>query len=167
MIRTDQCRLPKNGRPPSTSGFRPRTSPSPDNRVTLEQDGSVKLSYTPTNEVAGKELYKQLKSMLPHLGMHRDHLFPGRLSQDRHPDRRCRPPGGTVRFGTTPPRSVLDLDCKAHELDNLYVVDTSFFPSIGAVNPALTAMANSCASAITSWSGCSSPVLGRRRGERP
>jgi choline dehydrogenase-like flavoprotein len=37
---------------------------------------------------------------------------------------------------------VLDANCKAHELDNLYVVDTSFFPSIGAVNPALTAMAN-------------------------
>ena len=46
------------------------------------------------------------------------------------------------RFGTDPATSVLDTDCKAHELDNLYVVDTSFFPSIGAVNPALTAMAN-------------------------
>ena len=49
---------------------------------------------------------------------------------------------GTCRFGTDPATSVLDVDCKAHELDNLYVVDTSFFPSIGAVNPALTAMAN-------------------------
>jgi len=49
---------------------------------------------------------------------------------------------GTCRFGTDPRTSVLDTDCKAHELDNLYVVDTSFFPSIGAVNPALTAMAN-------------------------
>ena len=47
-----------------------------------------------------------------------------------------------MQFGTDPARSVLDTDCKAHELDNLYVVDTSFFPSIGAVNPALTAMAN-------------------------
>jgi choline dehydrogenase-like flavoprotein len=46
------------------------------------------------------------------------------------------------RFGADPHTSVLDADCKAHELDNLYVVDTSFFPSIGAVNPALTAMAN-------------------------
>ena len=50
---------------------------------------------------------------------------------------------GTCRFGTDPATSVLDVDCKAHELDNLYVVDTSVFPSIGAVNPALTAMANS------------------------
>jgi choline dehydrogenase-like flavoprotein len=49
---------------------------------------------------------------------------------------------GTCRFGTDPATSVLDVNCKAHELDNLYVVDTSFFPSIGAVNPALTAMAN-------------------------
>ena len=49
---------------------------------------------------------------------------------------------GTCRFGTDPKSSVLDANCKAHELDNLYVVDTSFFPGIGAVNPALTAMAN-------------------------
>jgi len=49
---------------------------------------------------------------------------------------------GTCRFGTDPKSSVLDVNCKAHELDNLYVVDTSFFVSIGAVNPALTAMAN-------------------------
>ena len=46
-----------------------------------------------------------------------------------------------VASGPTP-LPVLDPNCKAHELDNLYVVDTSFFPSIGAVNPALTAMAN-------------------------
>ena len=49
---------------------------------------------------------------------------------------------GTCRFGTNPEDSVLDLNCKAHDLDNLYVVDTSFFPSIGAVNPSLTAIAN-------------------------
>src|SRR6516165_10555999 len=54
----------------------------------------------------------------------------------------CAHQAGTVRFGTDPKTSVLDTNCKAHELDNLYVVDTSFFPSIGAVNPALTAMAN-------------------------
>jgi choline dehydrogenase-like flavoprotein len=50
--------------------------------------------------------------------------------------------GGTCRFGKDPKTSVLDVNCKAHELDNLYVVDTSFFVSIGAVNPSLTAMAN-------------------------
>ncbi len=55
----------------------------------------------------------------------------------------CAHQAGTCRFGTDPDTSVLDVNCKAHELDNLYVVDTSVFPSIGAVNPALTAMANS------------------------
>ena len=49
---------------------------------------------------------------------------------------------GTVRFGHDPEDSALDVNCKAHDLDNLYVVDTSFFPSSSAVNPALTAMAN-------------------------
>jgi choline dehydrogenase-like flavoprotein len=50
---------------------------------------------------------------------------------------------GTCRFGADPATSALNVDCRAHEVDNLYVVDTSIFPSIGAVNPALTAMANS------------------------
>jgi choline dehydrogenase-like flavoprotein len=49
---------------------------------------------------------------------------------------------GTIRFGSNPANSALDRYCKAHELDNLYVVDGSFFPSSGAVNPALTIMAN-------------------------
>jgi choline dehydrogenase-like flavoprotein len=49
---------------------------------------------------------------------------------------------GTARFGEDPATSVLDLDCRAHELDNLYVTDASFFPSIGAVNPTLTIVAN-------------------------
>jgi choline dehydrogenase-like flavoprotein len=54
----------------------------------------------------------------------------------------CAHQAGTVRFEADPATSVLDENCKTHELDNLYVVDTSFFPSVGAVNPALTAMAN-------------------------
>jgi choline dehydrogenase-like flavoprotein len=49
---------------------------------------------------------------------------------------------GTARFGTDPESSVLDLDCRAHDLDNLYIADASFFPSIGAVNPTLTIIAN-------------------------
>jgi choline dehydrogenase-like flavoprotein len=49
---------------------------------------------------------------------------------------------GTVRFGHDPQTSALDVDCRAHEVDNLYVVDGSFFPSSAAVNPALTIMAN-------------------------
>jgi choline dehydrogenase-like flavoprotein len=49
---------------------------------------------------------------------------------------------GTVRFGRDPQSAALDVNCKAHDLDNLYVVDGSFFPSSGAVNPALTIIAN-------------------------
>ncbi len=49
---------------------------------------------------------------------------------------------GTMRFGTDPNESVLDLNCKAHDLENLSVVDASFFPGCGAFNPALTIAAN-------------------------
>ena len=81
--------------------------------------------------------------MLGHLGMHPNHLF-GKYAYMKNeiPVAGCAHQAGTCRFGTDPASSALDVNCKAHELDNLYVVDTSFFPSIGAVNPALTAMAN-------------------------
>ena len=117
--------------------------PVPENRVTLERDGTVRLSYSASNATAAGRLYHQLKSMLGHLGMHPDHLIP------RHAYLKTDIPvagvahqAGTCRMGTDPATSVLNSDCRAHELDNLYVVDTSCFPSIGAVNPALTAMAN-------------------------
>jgi choline dehydrogenase-like flavoprotein len=117
--------------------------PRPDNRVTLESDGSIRLSYTKTNEVPTKRLYDQMKSMLNKLGMHPDHLIPRSLYLKNEMDiTAVAHQAGTCRFGKDPKTSVLDVNCKAHELDNLYVVDTSFFPSIGAVNPGLTAMAN-------------------------
>ena len=117
--------------------------PSPDNRVTVDGDGSVHLSYTPNNEEPKTRLYAKLKSMLGGLGMEGDHLLSRHAYlKNEIPVAGCAHQAGTCRFGTDPATSVLDVDCKAHELDNLYVVDTSFFPSIGAVNPALTAMAN-------------------------
>jgi len=117
--------------------------PMPDNRVTLEHDGSIKLSYTPNNQVPKQKLYDKLKSMLNHLGMHPNHLIPRNLYMKNEIGvGGVAHQAGTARFGKDPKTSVLDVDCKAHELDNLYIVDTSFFPSIGAVNPALTAMAN-------------------------
>ena len=117
--------------------------PKPDNRVTIEKDGNIKLSYTPNNQVPKQKLYDKLKSMLNHLGMHPDHLIPRNLYMKNEIGvGGVAHQSGTARFGKDPKTSVLDVNCKAHELDNLYVVDTSFFPSIGAVNPALTAMAN-------------------------
>ena len=82
--------------------------------------------------------------MLGKLDMNPDHLI-HRFAYMKNdiPVAGCAHQAGTCRFGTDPATSVLNTDCRAHELDNLYVVDTSFFPSIGAVNPALTAMANS------------------------
>jgi choline dehydrogenase-like flavoprotein len=117
--------------------------PRPESRVTLERDGSIRLSYQVGNQTASDRLYHQLKSMLGHLGLHPDHLIPRRAYlKTTIPVAGCAHQAGTCRFGTDPATSVLDVDCRAHEVDNLYVVDTSFFPSIGAVNPALTAMAN-------------------------
>ena len=78
-----------------------------------------------------------------HTGMAEHHVLGKNFYMDMSiPIAGCAHQAGTCRFGTDPATSVLDVNCKAHELDNLYVVDTSFFPSIGAVNPALTAMAN-------------------------
>ena len=117
--------------------------PLPDNRVTLADDGNVKISYTASNEEPKQRLYHQLKEMLADLGMHHGHLFPHHAYlKNEIPVAGVAHQAGTCRFGADPSSSVLNTDCRAHELDNLYVVDTSFFPSIGAVNPALTAMAN-------------------------
>jgi choline dehydrogenase-like flavoprotein len=117
--------------------------PDPDNRVTLARDGNVVLSYTPNNTEPLEQLYRRVKKNLNHLGMHPHHLIPRDVYMKNDiPIAGCAHQAGTVRFGSDPATSVLDTDCKAHEVDNLYVVDTSFFPSIGAVNPALTAMAN-------------------------
>jgi choline dehydrogenase-like flavoprotein len=117
--------------------------PRPENRVRLHEDGGVALAYSPSNEVPKRRLYHELKSMLGHLGMHRDHLLPRHAYlKNEIPVAGVAHQAGTCRMGESPATSVLDADCRAHELDNLYVVDTSCFPSIGAVNPALTAMAN-------------------------
>jgi choline dehydrogenase-like flavoprotein len=73
----------------------------------------------------------------------REHLIPNQVIRDeRIPIAGVAHQVGTARFGTDPKSSALDVNCRAHDVDNLYVVDTSFFPSSSAVNPALTAMAN-------------------------
>ena len=117
--------------------------PMPNNRVTLAKDGRIQLSYTPNNDVPKQRLYDKLRSMLKHLDLHEHHLIPRSLYMKNDIGLAgVAHQAGTCRFGADPRTSVLDRNCKAHGVDNLYVVDTSFFPSIGAVNPALTAMAN-------------------------
>ena len=117
--------------------------PDPENRVTVDRSGKLTLSYTPNNQAPKQKLYEKLKSMLHHMGMHPEYLIPRDIYMKTDiPLAGCAHQAGTCRFGADAKTSVLDKNCKAHELDNLYVVDTSFFVSIGAVNPSLTAIAN-------------------------
>ena len=103
----------------------------------------IHLAYTSTNDKEAEGLYDELKTILNHVGMADHHVFDKNFYMAMNiPIAGVAHQAGTCRFGTDPATSVLDVNCKAHELDNLYVVDTSFFPSIGAVNPALTAIAN-------------------------
>jgi choline dehydrogenase-like flavoprotein len=124
--------------------------PDPDNRVALDAEGNIVLSYKPNNEEGHKRLIAKLKELMQqqtrckvhghqcHEGLFARNLFLGQ----RIPLAGVAHQVGTVRFGNDPKASALDVNCKAHELDNLYVVDGSFFVSSGAVNPALTIMAN-------------------------
>jgi choline dehydrogenase-like flavoprotein len=117
--------------------------PRAENRVTVDRDGKLTLAYTPTNDVPKEELLEKLESILGKLDMNHGHLLKRfAYMKNEIPVAGCAHQAGTCRFGTDPSTSVVDVDCRAHELDNLYVADTSIFPSIGAVNPALTAMAN-------------------------
>ena len=92
------------------------------------------------NAEARKRLYEKLRSLLPKLNMNEGHLF-HRFAYMKNdiPVAGVAHQAGTCRMGADAATSVVNPDCRAHELDNLYVVDTSVFPSIGAVNPALTA----------------------------
>lgn len=117
--------------------------PDPDNRVKLAADGRIVLDHRPNNLAAHSRLLRQLKRSLAAIGKARGTWFEHSLVlAKRIPLEGVAHQCGTVRFGTDPATSALDLNCKAHEVDNLYVVDGSFFVSSGAVNPALTIMAN-------------------------
>jgi choline dehydrogenase-like flavoprotein len=116
--------------------------PDPNNRVTLDRDGRIVLSYTPNNDEAHRRLIGKLKQLLNHLDCH-EHLIPRNLFVgQRIPLAGVAHQNGTIRFGHDPTTSALDVNCKAHDVDNLYVVDGSFFCSSAAVNPALTIAAN-------------------------
>jgi choline dehydrogenase-like flavoprotein len=154
----------KAGAPPLTPGFTlelmaqhsldfwltSEDLPDPNNRVTVNGKGEIVLSYTPNNEEGHKRLIAKLKQLMNqqtkcpihghecHQGLFARSLFVGQ----RIPLAGVAHQNGTIRFGRDPKTSALDVNCKAHELDNLYVVDGSFFPSSAAVNPALTIMAN-------------------------
>ncbi len=117
--------------------------PDPENRVTVTDEGQIVLHYTPNNMEAHERLFKKLKEMLNACGKF-PHIFPSSVYLSKKiPLAAVAHQVGTCRFGTDPKTSVLDTNCKAHDLDNLYIVDGSFFPSVSGVNPGLTIIANS------------------------
>lgn len=116
--------------------------PRPENRIRIDRDAGVILELTENNLEAHARLRAKLEKLMDaahaHSRLHERRLYLGKdilVGGTAHQ-------AGTARFGADPATSVLDLDCKTHELDNLYIVDASFFPSIGAVNPTLTIIAN-------------------------
>jgi GMC oxidoreductase len=117
--------------------------PLADSRITLRQDGAISLALQPGNNTEGlTRLRRTFQDMLGKLGM-LDTTFVRSLYLRKGFDHAATAhQAGTARFGTDPAASVLDVHCRAHDLDNLYVVDGSFMPSIGAVNPTLTIIAN-------------------------
>ncbi len=116
--------------------------PRPENRIFY--DGArVVLDVTEGNMEAHRRLRQKLQQILNASGAHPSLLERSLYLGKDIPIGGTAHQAGTARFGSDPASSVLDLDCKAHELDNLYLADASFFPSIGAVNPTLTIIANS------------------------
>jgi choline dehydrogenase-like flavoprotein len=115
--------------------------PDPANRVLIKGD-EVHLNYTENNQAGFERMRKKWKMILEDCDVCDtliDHkLYIGKKIPLAGLAHQC----GTMRFGESPASSVLDINCKTHELDNLYVVDGSFFVSSGAVNPSLTIMAN-------------------------
>ena len=105
--------------------------PDDNNRVTIARDGRIQLLYRPNNLRAHHELVKETKRILRQLGFW---LVVAHSHGSRNTTHQC----GTVVFGSDPRHSVLDSFCRAHDVENLFVVDASFFPSSAAVNPGLT-----------------------------
>ena len=117
--------------------------PQPENRITVDSAGRTHLSYSFTNAKETEGLYEELKTLLNKIGMAAHHVWAKNFYMNMAvPIAGVAHQAGTCRFGSDPSSSVADVNCKAHELDNLYLADASIFPSIGAVNPALTVMAN-------------------------
>ena len=109
--------------------------PHTDNRVIASRD-RITLRYVPTNVQSFRHLMRRWVAVLRRVDRFAIRYTNEIGSEVSH--HQC----GTCRFGEDPAESVLDLDCRAHEIDNLYVVDSSFFPSSAAINPSLTIIAN-------------------------
>ena len=109
--------------------------PLRDNRITVGPDGGIRVAYVETNRAAQEKLMDVLETALREIGFDRFLRVPMPLAVVNH---QC----GTCRMGTDPAASVVGVDGRAHDLDNLYLADASVFPSSSASNPTLTIAAN-------------------------
>jgi choline dehydrogenase-like flavoprotein len=105
--------------------------PDENNRVSINGNGQIQLHYVPNNLRAHRRLVKETRRILRRLGFW---LVVAHSHGARNTTHQC----GTLVFGHDPKTSVLDPICRAHDVENLFVVDASFFPSSAAVNPGLT-----------------------------
>ena len=110
--------------------------PDPNNRVCLAPDGRIVLDYRPNNIRSHARLVEKLRDILGRLGYWSPRVFVHSAGA-KNTTHQC----GTLVFGTDPRSSVLDPFCRTHDVENLFVVDASFFPSSAAVNPGLTIVA--------------------------
>ncbi|GAB4551415.1 MAG: GMC family oxidoreductase [Pleurocapsa sp.] len=116
--------------------------PDPNNRVQWK-NGKLHLDYTPNNIEARDRLIYRWTSILKASDRNTKHVIPfGIYPRNYLPLSAVAHQCGTCRFGEDPQTSVLDLNCRTHDVHNLYVVDGSFFPSHAGVNPTLTIIAN-------------------------
>lgn len=115
--------------------------PDPNNRVRL-QDDNIRLDYTENNTESFQRLVDRWIDVLKSIEIDQGWVTESRYYQSSFPLRWVAHQCGTCRFGTDPDTSVLDLNCRTHDVDNLYVVDSSFFPSNIGCNPTLTIVAN-------------------------
>ena len=123
--------------------------PDPNNQVRVEGDQRIIIDYTESNSEPFERLVERWKGILKEIGCG-CHIVPqanyfapkSGYFTTKMPMQSLGHQVGTCKFGEDPKSSVLDLNCRAHDVDNLYVVDGSFFVSSGAVNPTLTIVAN-------------------------
>ena len=108
--------------------------PTLDNRVSVAPNGRIRLDYRPNNVESHKALVKETSRILKRLGF-------WCVIKHSHGSKNTTHQCGTLCFGRDPRQSVLDRYCRAHDVENLFVVDASFFPSSAAVNPGLTIVA--------------------------
>lgn len=109
--------------------------PDPNNRVRLTKEGKIKVDFARNNLKAHQSLVDLWQNYLRRTDFFLFMVTTVPLSAVWHQV-------GTCKFGSDPQTTVLDLNCRTHDVENLYVVDGSFIPSMGAVNPTLTIVAN-------------------------